>query len=140
MWLIVCCFSVSDKHGQTCNVIWLSSTWFYGFESFDWRLQTKSFYSQNLNWQYMNCTWIYSQYMNWNYLIKRYNFSQLQSFVPMLLLGKMLFANTSKIVRTWFLTLQPDIFKLFAIYQSGLKKGHECNMSTWHCVIYLFMY
>ena len=27
MWLNVPCFSVSDKHGQTSNVIWLSTTW-----------------------------------------------------------------------------------------------------------------
>ena len=27
MWLIVPCFSVSDKHGQTSNAIWLSTTW-----------------------------------------------------------------------------------------------------------------
>ena len=27
MWLIVRYFSISDKHGQTSNVIWLSTTW-----------------------------------------------------------------------------------------------------------------
>ena len=27
MWLIVRCFSVTAKHGQTSNVIWLSTTW-----------------------------------------------------------------------------------------------------------------
>ena len=26
--------------------------------------------------------------------------------------GKMLFANASKIITNWFLTLQPDIFKI----------------------------
>ena len=27
MWLFVCCFSVSDKHEQTSNVVWLTTTW-----------------------------------------------------------------------------------------------------------------
>ena len=46
--------------------------------------------------------------------------------------GTMLFAvgnNASKIIRNWFFTIQPDIFKLFTIYQSGQNKGHGCNMS-----------
>ena len=42
---------------------------------------------------------------------------------------KMMFANVAKIMRKWFLTPQTDIFKLFAIYQNGHKKGHGRNMS-----------
>ena len=45
---------------------------------------------------------------------------------------KMLFAvekNASKIIRNWFFTIQPDVFKLFTIYQSGQNKGHGYNMS-----------
>ena len=33
--------------------------------------------------------------------------------------GKMLFANASKIIRNWFLTLQLDIFKII------------CNLPKW---------
>ena len=45
---------------------------------------------------------------------------------------KMLFVvenNVSKIIRNWFFTIQPDIFKLFTIYQSGQNKGYGCNMN-----------
>ena len=70
--------------------------------------------------------------MNWNFLLKRYNFSWLQNFVsaPGCYVGKMLFANTSKIIRNWFLTLQPDIFKIICNLPKWAKEGHGNNMST----------
>ena len=46
--------------------------------------------------------------------------------------GKMLFAvenNVSKFIRNCSFTIQPDIFKLFTIFQSRKDKGHGCNMS-----------
>ena len=46
--------------------------------------------------------------------------------------------NTSEI-KNWLFTLQPDIFKIISIYQSGQNKGHGCNISTWCNTIYLFI-
>ena len=60
-----------------------------------------------------------------------------------------MFANPSKIIRNWFLTLDINnlVFStLFAIYKSGQKKGDGCNMSAWQYIClctnlctYLFM-
>ena len=52
--------------------------------------------------------------MNWNFLLKRYNYTWLQNFVTL----RMLFAKTS-IIRNWFLTLQPNVFKTI------------CNLPKW---------
>ena len=52
--------------------------------------------------------------MNWNFLLKRYNYTWLQNFVPL----RMLFPKTS-IIRNWFLTLQPNVFKTI------------CNLPKW---------
>ena len=52
--------------------------------------------------------------------------------------GKMLFAvenNASKIIRNWFFTIQPNILKLFTIYQSGQNKGYGCKFPT--LILYL---
>ena len=48
----------------------------------------------------------------------------------------MLFANASKIIRNWFLTLQPDNYMQF---KSGRKEGHGCNMSI-YALIYALIY
>ena len=53
-------------------------------------------------------------------------------YTPGCYTGKMLFAkekNASIIIRNWFFTIQPDILKLFTVYQTGKNKGHGCNMS-----------
>ena len=59
-------------------------------------------------------------------------------YTPGCYTGKMLFAvenNASKIIRNWFFTIQPDILKLFTIYQSGQNKGHGCKFPT--LILYL---
>ena len=53
-------------------------------------------------------------------------------YTPDCYTGKMLFAvedNASKIIRNWYFTIQPDILKLFTIYQSGQNKGHGSKHS-----------
>ena len=37
--------------------------------------------------------------------------------------GKMLFANASKIIANWFLTLQPDIFKIISNLSKWAQEG-----------------
>ena len=100
-WLILCCFSLSNKHGQTSNVIWLFTTWLLIFQL---EVAKKAFNRKA-------CL-----YINWSFLLKRYNCSQLQNFVShpkgKCYTGKMLFANASKIIRNWFVTVQPNIFKI----------------------------
>ena len=126
MWLIVCCFSVSDKHGQKNNVIWLSTTWLLIFRT-----------------QVANKKPLLTKPANWNFLLKRYNFSRLQNLYPIpgCYTGKMLFANASKIIRNWFLTLQPDIFKIICNIPKWHQKGQGCNMSTWlHIFLYALIY
>ena len=48
----------------------------------------------------------------------------------------MLFANASKIIRNWFLTLQPDDYLQFT--KVGTKKGMDVIRAI--DAIYLFMY
>ena len=59
-------------------------------------------------------------------------------YTPGCYTGKMVFAvenNALKIIRNWFFTIQPDIFKLFTIYQSRQNKGHGCKFPT--LILYL---
>ena len=59
-------------------------------------------------------------------------------YTPGCYTGKMLFAmenNASKIIRNWFFTVQPDILKLFTIYQIGQNKGHGRKFPT--LILYL---
>ena len=81
MCLTVRCFSVSDKHGQTSNVVWLST-----------RLKIKSLYSQSL-------------------LLHREN----------------VFCWCIKIIRNWFLILEPDIF---LNYLQFTKAGRRKDMDV----------
>ena len=73
----------------------------HGFYSFSWRLQIKT-YSQSLLLHELK------------FPVKKI---LLQNFV--LYTGKMLFANASKIIRNWFLALQPDIFKIICNLLNG---------------------
>ena len=50
--------------------------------------------------------------------------------------GKMLFANASKIIRNWFLTLQPDNYLQFT--KVGKRKGMDVISAL--DAIYLFMH
>ena len=122
MWLIVCCFSVSDKHGQKNNVIWLSTTWLLIFRT-----------------QVANKKPLLTKPANWNFLVKRYNFSRLQNLYPIpgCYTGKMLFADASKIIRNWFLTLQPDNYLQFT--KVGTKKGMDVIWAL-DAITYLFMH
>ena len=94
MWLIVRCFSISDKNGQITNVIWLSTT------SFGWKLQMKSPYSKSLLVHELE------------FPVKNMIFHGYRTVYPTpgCRTGKMFFTNASKTIRNWFLTLQPDIF------------------------------
>ena len=52
--------------------------------------------------------------MNWNFLLKIYNFSRFSvtkfcTPPQAATQGKILFANASKVIRNWFLTLQPEV-------------------------------
>ena len=52
--------------------------------------------------------------------------------------GKMLFAIASKIIKNWFLTLQPDVFNIICNLPKWPKR-HGCNISTW-CYNNIFVY
>ena len=123
MWLTVRCFSVSDKHGQTSNVIWLSTMWLLIF-----RLEVaikKSLFTKPANtWIKISCS-------------KDITFYCCKILYPnsSCYRGKMLLENVSKFIKNWFLTLNLIFFKLFAIYQNGRKTGHGWALEA----IYLFM-
>ena len=100
MWLNVHCFFVSDKHDQTSNVIWLSTTLLLIFRGEV--INKKPLFRKPAS------IWIEIL------LLKRYNFHGYKTLYPTqgCYTGKTLFTNVSKIIRNWFLTLQPDIFKI----------------------------
>ena len=57
--------------------------------------------------------------------------------------GKMLFANASKIIRNWFLTLQPDNYLQFT--KVGTRKGMDEHLKLNICLrtnicTYLYMH
>ena len=107
MWLIVCCFSVSDEHGQTSNVIWFSTTWLLVFW-LEVANKKPSFTKPAGTWIEIYC---YKNLILHSHRILYPNSARYA--------WKMLFANASKITRNWFLTLQPDIFLII------------CNLPKW---------
>ena len=50
----------------------------------------------------------------------------------------MLFANASKIIRNWFLTLQPDNYLQFT--KVGMRKGMDVKWEFMHWFMHLFIY
>ena len=118
MWFIVRCFSVSDNHGQTSNVIWLSTTWLLIF-----RLEVASK-------KPLTTKPAIAQIENSHCVKKGINFHVYKILYPRLLHME----NAVCCEEYWIKN-----HKLFKINQSGQNKGHRCNMSTWHCIIYLFM-
>ena len=96
IWLIVCCFSVSDKHGQTSNVIWLSTTWLLIF-----RLgvaNRRSLFTKPAS----ICIEIRFNIMKIDIIFHGYKYLYPN---PGSYTGRILFANESKIIRTCFVTL-----------------------------------
>ena len=69
----------------------------------------------------------------------------IKCFTPGADTGKILLAvenNASKIIRNWFFTIQPDIFKLFTIYQSAKNKEHGWHYNVFYSSLctYIFMH
>ena len=86
-----------DKHGQTSDVIWLPTTGLLII-----RLDSankKAFINKAC------------YYTNWIFKLKRF-FTVKKCSTPGCYTRKLLFANSSKIIRNWFLTLRPNIFKV----------------------------
>ena len=50
----------------------------------------------------------------------------------------MLFSNTSKIIRNWFLTLQPDNYLQFT--KVGMRKGMDVKWEFMHWFMHWFIY
>ena len=107
MWLTVHCFYVSNKHVQSSNVIWLSTTWLLIF-----RLEVANkkplFTTKSASrWIEISCKKdiIFHSY-------------KLLYPTPGCYTGKLLFALVSRIINS-FLTEQPDILKII------------CNLSKW---------
>ena len=93
-------------------------------------------------WLVVHCFSVHI-FMNWNFLVKRHNYSWLQNFLPHppgCYTGKMLFANASKTITNWFLTLQPDIFKIICNLPNWHRIELRRNISTWRYVIYQLIY
>ena len=99
MWLIVF-FFVSDEHGWTSNVIWLSPTWLLIFR-LDVANKKPLFTKPASTWTEISCS---KDKIFYSYKILYPT--------PGCYTGEMLFANGSKIIRNWFLTLQLDICKI----------------------------
>ena len=118
MWLIVHCFPVSDKCGQTSNVTWLSTTWLLIY-----RLEVankKPLFAKPAS------TWIK---ISPSYKILYPN--------PGCYTEKMLFAKASKIIRNWFLTFQTDIFKIICSFQVNLCERKKSFIKIPTLILYL---
>ena len=117
MWLIVRCFSVSDKHGQTSNVIWLSTTWLLIFW-LDVANKKPLFTTKPASiWVEIFC-----------FTVTKFCIEP----APGCYTRKMLFANASKIIKNWLLTLQPDNYPQFA--KVGTRMFGRFGILTWRAL------
>ena len=100
---MVRCFSVSDNHGQTSDVIWHSTTW------------SLIFWLEVASKKPLFTKPAIAEIENFHCVKKVLIFTSTKFCTPGCYIGKMLFAvrnNASKIIRNWFFTLQPDIFTI----------------------------
>ena len=91
-------FSVSDKHGQTNNVILLSTAWILLFQ-LEVANEKPLFTKPATIWIEITCS---KDLIFHSYKVLYPN--------PGYYIGMMLFTSKSKVIRTWFVTLQADIF------------------------------
>ena len=89
-----------------------------GFLSFGWRLQIKIHYSQSLL--------VYELKFPVKRIYIIFHSYKILYHIPGCYTGKMMFANASKIIRSWFLTLQLDVFKIVCnLTKVGTRKGMD---------------